>query len=231
MRALQRICGVALPALLALAACAPAPQPQPRSQERQPARSASAADALPPSPPLVRAARSQIGATRLYDPAYVRLSYPGGDVPYARGVCTDVVIRALRTQGIDLQQRIHEDRIAHPQAYPARWRGLQADANIDHRRVPNQMAWFARQGWQREAGPRVADAHAGDFLAGDIVAWDLGGGVLHIGIVSDRKTRDGVPLILHNIGSGTQEENLLFGYRIIGHYRPALSSGAALAAR
>lgn len=167
--------------------------------------------------PLAAAARSQIGVTRYYDPAYVRLAYPGGDVDIARGVCTDVVIRALRTQGIDLQRRIHEDRIAHATAYPARWQAQRADSNIDHRRVPNQMAWFERQGWSIAPSTRAADYH-GD----DIVAWDLGGGVLRIGIVSDRNARSGRPLIAHNIGRGTQEQDILFDYRIIGHYRPKI---------
>ncbi len=170
--------------------------------------------APPPSHPLVQAARSQVGVTVVYDPAYVRLDYPGGDVPIARGVCTDVVVRALRSQGVDLQQRIHQDKRAHPSAYPARWRHLPADAHIDHRRVPNQMTWFTRQGWSRAATRERAD-----YLPGDIVAWDLGGGLLHIGIVSDRKQADGTPLILHNIARGTREEDLLLKYRIIGHYR------------
>lgn len=170
-----------------------------------------------PAQALVEAARSQVGVTRTYDPAYVRLAFPGGDVPIDRGVCTDVIVRALRTRGIDLQQRIRDDKRAHPDAYPRRWRHQPADANIDHRRVPNQMTWFTRQGWQHAIGTRAAD-----FNAGDIVAWDLGNGLLHVGIVSDRKARDGTPLILHNIARGTQEENLLFRHRIIGHYRPRL---------
>lgn len=174
------------------------------------------ARATPPSPPLVAAARGQIGVTVRYDPAYLKLDYPGGDVPADRGVCTDVVVRALRTQGIDLQARIHEDMRANFSRYPQMW-GLSApDPHIDHRRVPNQMHWFERQGWQR---PISNDAL--DYSAGDIVAWKLNGnGLLHVGIVSDRKHRDGTPLVLHNIGRGTREENLLFQHTIIGHYQP-----------
>lgn len=170
------------------------------------------------SPPLVAAARAQIGVTRRYDPAYVRLSYPGGDVPEDRGVCTDVVIRAFRSQGMDLQRSIHEDMRGDFGSYPQDWGMRGPDRNIDHRRVPNQMRWFERQGW---TVPISTDA--GSYRAADIVAWKLqGSGLLHIGIVSDRRGADGVPLILHNIGAGTQEEDLLFRHSIIGHYRPAL---------
>lgn len=170
------------------------------------------------SPPLVAAARSQVGVTRRYDPAYVRLAYPGGDVPRDRGVCTDVVIRALRTQGLDLQQAIHEDMRVRFRTYPQDWGMSGPDRNIDHRRVPNQMHWFKQQGWHRAISARAAD-----YAPGDIVAWKLqGSGLLHIGIVSDRRSAQGVPLILHNIGAGTQEEDLLFRHSIIGHYRPAL---------
>ncbi|KLI99583.1 DUF1287 domain-containing protein [Luteimonas sp. FCS-9] len=171
--------------------------------------------------PLAEAARRQVGVTVRYDPAYVRLDYPGGDVPADRGVCTDVVVRALRAHGIDLQQRIHDDKRAHPDAYPRQWRHLAADRHIDHRRVPNQTTWFARQGWSLP----VAQAR-GDYRAGDIVAWRLDNGLLHIGIVSDRKAADGTPLVLHNIARGTREENVLLAWRVIGHYRPALPTAS-----
>lgn len=164
---------------------------------------------------LVEAARRQIGVTRLYDPAYVEIVYPGGDVPADRGVCTDVVVRALRADGLDLQQVIHEDMRAHFADYPQNWGLNGPNRSIDHRRVPNQMRWFERQGWSQSISPMAAD-----YIAGDIVAWKLSGsGLLHIGIVSDRKTRNGTPLILHNIRRGTQEEDLLFAHAIIGHYR------------
>ncbi|WP_269790180.1 DUF1287 domain-containing protein [Stenotrophomonas sp. Iso1] len=169
-----------------------------------------------PSPPLVAAARAQIGVTVLYDPAYFSLPYPQGDVPADRGVCTDVVIRALREQGIDLQARIHDDMRAHFREYPALWGLSRPDPNIDHRRVPNQMRWFQRQGWEHPGSDQAVD-----YNPGDIVAWKLNGnGLLHVGIVSDRRLSDGTPLILHNIARGTQEEDLLFRHTIIGHYRP-----------
>lgn len=177
---------------------------------------ARTADATAPSPPLVAAARRQVGQTVRYDPAYTVLDYPGGDVALDRGVCTDVIVRALRSQGLDLQQRIHEDMRGHFSAYPPLWGLSRPDRNIDHRRVPNLMRWFERQGWQQPISTRPTD-----FAAGDIVAWKLSGsGLLHVGIVSDRQRHDGTPLILHNIARGTQEEDLLFQHAIIEHYRP-----------
>lgn len=166
---------------------------------------------------IVAAAHEQVGVTLRYDPAYVALKYPGGDVPPDRGVCTDVIVRALRAaRGQDLQKQVHEDMKAHWDEYPHpwRWRLSKPDPNIDHRRVPNLMTFFSR------AGHRVKPARdAAGYLPGDIVAWDLGRGVLHIGIVSDRKTVAGTPLVLHNIGSGAREEDILFRYSIIGQYR------------
>ncbi|MDR2880682.1 MAG: DUF1287 domain-containing protein [Azoarcus sp.] len=162
---------------------------------------------------LVRDARTQVGKTLLYDPAYVRLSYPMGDVPIIRGVCTDVVVRALRHQGIDLQQLVHEDMKRNFRLYPneARWGLKKPDANIDHRRVPNLQRYFERQGYT------ITDKN---FLPGDIVTWDLSPPAKHIGIVSDRKDPSGKrPLIIHNIGQGTQEEDVLYQFTITGHYR------------
>jgi len=166
---------------------------------------------------LVKAARQQVGVTVTYDGGYQVLKYPGGDVPLSRGVCTDVVVRALRTaRGLDLQKRVHEDMAAHFDEYPSkrRW-GLKApDANIDHRRVPNLMTWFQRAGFGR---PITTEAR--DYLPGDIVAWNLGGAITHVGFVSDRRTPAGVPLVIHNIGAGAREEDILFRFAIIGHYR------------
>ena len=164
---------------------------------------------------LVRDARQQIGVTLSYDPAYRQLSYPGGDVPMATGVCTDVVIRALRQQGLDLQEAVHRDMRGRFSVYPKNWGLNRPDSNIDHRRVPNLMTWFKRQGWSL---PLSQAASA--YRPGDIVTWDLGRGLTHIGIVSDHRAATGVPLILHNIGRGAQEEDILFSYRITGHYRP-----------
>ena len=163
---------------------------------------------------LVTAAREQVGVTLSYDPAYRRLSYPNGDVPLNTGVCTDVVIRAVRQQGLDLQQAVHQDMRANFRLYPKNWGLSRPDSNIDHRRVPNLMTWFKRQGW---ALPLGQDAER--YRPGDIVTWDLGGGLTHIGIISDRQAGSGVPLVLHNIGRGTQEEDILFSFKITGHYR------------
>jgi uncharacterized protein YijF (DUF1287 family) len=163
---------------------------------------------------LVVAARSQIGVTVYYDPAYRQLDYPGGDVPKQTGVCCDVVIRALREQGIDLQKEVHEDMVKDFAAYPKKWGLKRADANIDHRRALNLMTYFQRKGYAQST-----EAKAENFAAGDIVTWDLGGGVTHIGIVSDRRSAKGTPLIIHNIGGGAQEEDVLLQFHIIGHYR------------
>ncbi|WP_409519817.1 DUF1287 domain-containing protein [Pseudomonas sp. J452] len=163
---------------------------------------------------LISAARQQVGVTLSYDPVYRQLDYPGGDVPLATGVCTDVLIRALRVQSLDLQQAVHEDMRGHFAAYPQNWGLKRPDRNIDHRRVPNLMTWFKRQGLAQPISQQAAD-----YLPGDIVTWDLGRGLTHIGIVSDRRTAQGVPLILHNIGRGTQEEDILFAFTVTGHYR------------
>jgi uncharacterized protein len=163
---------------------------------------------------LVVSARGQIGVTVSYDPAYRQLDYPGGDVPKKTGVCSDVVVRALREQGTDLQKELHEDMRRAFGAYPRKWSLKKPDRNIDHRRVLNLMTYFQRQGFAQSMTNK-----AENFAAGDIVAWDLGGGVTHIGIVSDRITSQRIPLVIHNIGRGAREEDILLRYRIIGHYR------------
>ena len=164
---------------------------------------------------LVVAARQQVGVTVIYDGSYRVLAYPGGDVPIERGVCTDVIVRALRAaRGADLQKLVHEDMSAHFRDYPHRWGLRRPDANIDHRRVPNLMTFFERAGYRLPLSGGTPD-----YLPGDLVAWDLGGGVTHIGIVSNRKAGSGVPLVIHNIGAGAREEDMLFRYTIIGHYR------------
>jgi uncharacterized protein len=179
---------------------------------------------------IVAAARGQIGVTVHYDPAYRRLAYPNGDVSADRGVCTDVVVRALRTaRAVDLQRQVHEDLVVHWDSYPhqRRWGLSKPDPNIDHRRVPNLMTFFERAGY---AVPRTRAA--ADYLPGDIVAWDLGRGVLHIGIVAELESAAGTPLVVHNIGAGTREEDILFRYTIIGHYRmPAASALSPVASR
>ncbi|MDP2877551.1 MAG: DUF1287 domain-containing protein [Holophaga sp.] len=163
---------------------------------------------------LVEAAKQQIGVTIYYDGSYRKLAYPGGDVPLERGVCTDVLIRAYRKIGIDLQVLVHRDMVNHWSAYPNPWRTKGPDRNIDHRRVPNLARFFARYG---ETLPISRDAAA--FRAGDIVTWMLPGGLPHIGIVSDIKGDSGAPAIVHNIGNGTRIEDHLFSYKITGHFR------------
>ncbi|MDR2214519.1 MAG: DUF1287 domain-containing protein [Nevskiaceae bacterium] len=168
-----------------------------------------------PVPSLVTAARAQVGVTVTYDPAYVRLGFPGGDVPADRGVCTDVIIRAYRVaHGFDLQQAVNADMRAHFSVYPGIWGLRQTDVNIDHRRVPNLQVFFKRTG---QSLPTAANPAI--YQPGDLVTQMLPGNLPHIGIVSDRKSADGVPLVIHNIGSGVREEEGLFSYPITGHYR------------
>ncbi|MFW5851950.1 MAG: DUF1287 domain-containing protein [Bacteroidota bacterium] len=151
----------------------------------------------------------------VYDPTYRVIDYPNGDVPADKGVCTDVVIRAYRKLGIDLQKEIHEDMKFNFNVYPKNWGLLRPDSNIDHRRVPNLMTFFARHGTVL----KITD-NPQDYVPGDIVCWDLGGGITHIGIVTRKKSADGQRyLIVHNIGAGQVLEDCLFHYRIIGHYR------------
>lgn len=167
---------------------------------------------------LVAAAKDQIGVTTQYDGAYQGLNYPMGDIDRRRGVCTDVVIRALRdAHDLDLQVAVHEDMAQHFDAYPARWGLTGPDRNIDHRRVPNLRRYFERIGAER---PLATTPRATDFRPGDIVTWSFGPGQPHIGIVStqvDRRSQ--TPLIIHNAGAGTRLDNILFSYPITGHYR------------
>jgi hypothetical protein len=152
----------------------------------------------------------------VYDPSYVVIDYPNGDVPAHTGVCTDVIIRAYRKLGIDLQKLVHEDMKKNFKKYPQNW-GLKApDKNIDHRRVPNLMTFFKRFGEEK-----LKSKNAKDYLPGDIVCWDLGGGITHIGIVINRKSKIDSKryLIVHNIGNGQEMSDCLFSYKIIGHYR------------
>ena len=168
-----------------------------------------------PEGQLTRAALSQIGQTLLYDPGYVKLAYPGGDVPLERGTCTDVIVRAFRSAGVDLQVEVHRDMAGNFSSYPKTW-GLKApDANIDHRRVPNLMTFFKRKGKSLPVS-----AQPEDYLPGDVVAFRLPNGLHHIGLVVDRKSADGIrPMLVHNIGYGAQLEDILFAYERLGHYR------------
>ena len=170
---------------------------------------------------LARAAVQQVGVTVAYDPGYTRIAYPNGDVPRARGVCTDVVVRAFRAVGIDLQVKVHEDMGANFKAYPRKWGLSGPDPNIDHRRVPNLQTWFSRQ---HRALP--ASKNAADYRAGDVVSWKLPNGLDHIGIVSSARSPGRErPLVVHNIGAGAQEEDVLFAWPITGHYRWFAANG------
>ena len=170
-----------------------------------------------PGDKLVTAARAQVGVTLSYDPAYVGLAYPGGDVPRDRGVCTDVVIRAFRDSlSQDLQKLVHEDMKGAFSAYPKLWGLKSTDRNIDHRRVPNLRAYFKRKGCELPL-PGKGDVSA--FQPGDIVTCTVPPNLPHIMIVSDRKSAAGTPLVIHNIGAGAREEDMLNTYPITGHYR------------
>ena len=168
----------------------------------------------------VQAARSQVGVTHSYDPQYTKLAYPNGDVPLHKGVCTDVVIRALRdAHQLDLQQLVHEDMAKNFALYPKKWGLKKTDKNIDHRRVPNLQVYFKRH-WQSLGATQTAK----DYQAGDIVTVMLPGNLPHIMLVSNKTEKNGpsrapTPLVIHNIGRGAQEEAVLFAYPITGHYR------------
>ena len=167
-------------------------------------------------PRLVSAAREQTRSAVIYDGSYRRIAYPMGDVPQNRGVCTDVVVRAYRAIGIDLQALVHEDMAANFRLYPQQWGLSEPDSNIDHRRVPNLQTFLQRA----HADIGGSASSAGAYLPGDLVTWMLPGNLPHIGIVSDRAGLSASrPLIIHNIGAGPAEEDILFAYPITGHYR------------
>jgi len=166
---------------------------------------------------LVAAAIERTQHIVRYDPSYVRIPYPNGDVPADTGVCTDEIIRIYRAVGVDLQKRVHEDMEANFSTYTdqVRWGLAHTDTNIDHRRVPNLMVFFSRKGQKLPLSLR-----AEDYSPGDLVTWDLGGNVPHIGMVIDRRSpQSGHHLIIHNIGAGPSMEDVLFSWRITGHYR------------
>ena len=163
---------------------------------------------------LITAARRQVGVTTVYDPAYVGLSFPGGDVPRDRGVCTDVIIRAYRDGlGLDLQALVNADMRAAFDAYPQLWGMRTTDRSIDHRRVPNLQTFLSRQGARLPVSSRATD-----WKAGDLVTSLVGGTLPHIGIVSNRIASSGRPLVIHNVGRGTREDDVLFAYRITGRF-------------
>jgi uncharacterized protein len=173
------------------------------------------ANAPPELKKFIDAAVAQAGVTTGYDPSYVRLDYPGGDVPKETGVCTDVLIRAFRGVGLDLQKEVHEDITRAWDEYPKKWGLARPDSNIDHRRVPNLMTYLARK---QKVVPVTNNAD--DYLPGDLVTWDLGGGIDHIGIITDMMdVPNSTCLIVHNLGGGVRVEDVLFNWRITGHYR------------
>lgn len=184
--------------------------------DRPAADSSPLASAEPWAAKLIAAAEAQVGVTLTYDPSYVKIAYPGGDVPRQRGVCTDVIVRAYRDAfGLDLQALVHRDMRQAFAAYPAKWGLKRPDPNIDHRRVPNLQRFFTRQG----AALAVSEAPT-DYLPGDIVTHRLPGNLDHIALVTARANSDRTrPLLAHNIGAGTRLEDILFAYTLTGHYR------------
>ena len=197
--------GYALLLTVIAAGCArPSPRTQPAAVELAPAVRS-----------VVDSAKAQTQVTTGYDPSYVKIAYPGGDVPPQTGVCSDVVIRAFRAAGVDLQRQVHEDMARAFSSYPRKWGLTKPDSNIDHRRVPNLMVYFQRSG---KAVAITSDAR--DYAPGDVVAWDLGGGVTHIGVVTDAAdAATGRYWVVHNIGAGARLEDVLFAWTVIGHYR------------
>jgi uncharacterized protein YijF (DUF1287 family) len=179
---------------------------------------AAAQQVKPGATPLERVLAHSIEQTTRtfsYDPAYVKLDYPNGDVPIDRGVCADVIVRAFRRGGVDLQKELHEDMSKNFATYPQKWGAKRADRNIDHRRVPNLMTWFERQG----KGLPLSQ-NAKHYLPGDVVAWEIFDGRYHIGIVSQIKvSATDRYAIVHNIGLGARLEDVLFEWKVIGHYR------------
>nr|WP_315157389.1 DUF1287 domain-containing protein [uncultured Flavobacterium sp.] len=166
---------------------------------------------------LSRAAISIIDPTIDYDPSYISIEYPNGDVPKNKGVCTDVVIRAYRKLGIDLQKEVHEDMIANFSKYPnlKKWGMTKTDTNIDHRRVPNLEIFFERKGIKLPVTENPAD-----YKTGEIVTWMINEKLPHIGIITHKKSYDGKRnLIVHNVGNGQDLEDCLFSYKIVGHYK------------
>lgn len=195
---------------------------EPRNSMRQISLDAPQLEAAqkvnPNAPPLERvnaSAIEQTTYTKTYDPSYSKLDYPNGDVPKETGVCADVIVRAFRAGGIDLQKELHEDMTSNFAKYPKKWGAKRPDHNIDHRRVPNLMTWFDRQ------GKSLPVTNAGkDYLPGDVVSWGLVNERPHIGIVSKIKVQGTDRYaVVHNIGLGTRLEDVLFEWGITGHYR------------
>jgi uncharacterized protein len=186
-----------------------------RPPEQQTESRPLAANLSPVLKLTIDGAIDQVGMTTGYDPSYQKIDYPNGDVAIETGVCSDVIVRAFRKGGIDLQKDVHEDMKNNFSAYPTKWGLSKPDSNIDHRRVPNLQAYFTRK------GKSLATVTGNEnFLPGDIVTWDLGGGVDHVGMVVNVWYKPSQRyLIVHNIGAGTRMEDVLFNWKITGHYR------------
>ena len=193
------------------------------ASSNRPAAQSAAGEALTrrpisDTPQIKRTVDSAIEQTRQtfeYDPSYAKLDYPNGDVPIERGVCADVIVRAFRNAGIDLQKEVHEDMVRHFSAYPAKWGARRPDSNIDHRRVPNLMTLF-----ERKSKSVPITRKSSDYIPGDVVAWELDNRLLHIGLVTDAVAGDTQNyLVVHNIGAGARLEDVLMAWKIIGHYR------------
>lgn len=165
---------------------------------------------------IVASARDQISWGTVYDPGYFAIGYPNGDLPRTKGVCTDVVVRALRAAGYDLQVLIHRDMTANWSLYPKKWGAKRPDRNIDHRRTPNQIVYFKRFGITLPT--KLNSETKKHFQPGDIVFWNLTSSIKHVGILSDRKNREGWPLVIHNL-STTKEEDVLHQWEMIAHFR------------
>ena len=163
---------------------------------------------------IVEGALRQAREAATYDPEYVRMGYPGGDLDRHRGACTDVVVRALRAAGYDLQRLIHEDMRTRFRSYPRR--EARPDPNIDHRRCPNQ-AWFFRR-YGRTLPTAVGPATLAQWRPGDLVYWKLPNGLDHTGVLSDRIDSRGVPFVVHNLARCV-EEDVLTRWKVVGHYR------------
>ncbi len=221
MRSLQNQLIFAVLGLLVLSGCGQQAQPQSRAAGSRPTPSPSVTvrpigvNSPPQMQQIIEAAIEQTKVTTGYDPAYAALDYPNGDVPAETGVCSDVIVRAFRKAGIDLQKKVHEDMKAAWSAYPRKWGAARPDTNIDHRRVLNLMTYFDRQ----QKRLPITDSPA-DYAPGDVVAWDLGNGIDHIGIVVNTWSETSQSyLIVHNIGAGARLEDVLFAWKITGHYR------------
>lgn len=217
----RKICYTMLVAVAALTvACQPnfvtdTEPPSRNSESLQPQAHSLPLNAPPALKQVIEGGIAQVNHTLYYDPSYVQLDYPNGDVPLERGVCTDVIVRAFRKAGIDLQKEVHEDMKLNFSAYPQLWGLKKPDPNIDHRRVPNLMTFFTRKG---KALPITEKAE--NYRLGDVISWKLSDGQDHIGLVTNFWSEETQNyLIVHNIGGGTQIENVLFNWNIIGHYR------------